>query len=532
MISLKNSTLSSPTNRNASLKWLIFSFTFFLFSSCYKDSLEVVNEGGILEFRTNIPEVINGRLVFSSSENLSDYINELKDFDDSIYIKTILDLEDEGFPSAVVVSPTEQVTKFVRMYGSAQNAVDVNEDSLLVDNYFASILNKDYEVIVQDTLFKYTNKGLFFSDSSNYTALKAAIDSYQLGTDRGLSEISSGIFRYATDIVGGGVPTLTEGSPEMSDPPPPVHSDPTPTPECYKCSYNLSPDIATLEVCNYSGGGLIDDLFGTSVDCVNYFEHDGDKRINFKFAAVNYFIYATVSQKVKIQEKKTIAGINYWDKSPIRADILETGLETAEFEYDWSPPANAELAIPERIVVIYGSVKTTFNSSGQMIAFEGVTQRELFDDFPFSDNETYVQIYLPETIQELLGGGSYSISGEDFNEALAQLSEQAANMLLQFASIELSPGTPIVIPQADISNDNFIYTLRDYKEKKCTENKIERIFFTETAKVGFSSDFNGNTSFAFDPPTSVDVLEFIGYGVGKEDGCHITGSRIHLIEQE
>ena len=69
----------------------------------------------------------------------------------------------------------QERTKLARIYPNARistNEEEIDdEDEIIADPYFASILNEDREILVGSDVYKYTLDGVYFTDEENTDAL-------------------------------------------------------------------------------------------------------------------------------------------------------------------------------------------------------------------------------------------------------------------------------------------------------------------------------------------------------------------------
>src|SRR5690606_32822727 len=57
--------------------------------------------------------------------------------------------------------------------------VDADDDEIIADPYFASVLNENREILVDNKVYRFTEKGLFYTDVNNYDNLDKTIQMIQ-----------------------------------------------------------------------------------------------------------------------------------------------------------------------------------------------------------------------------------------------------------------------------------------------------------------------------------------------------------------
>ena len=145
--------------------------------------------------RSTAFEVRNSRLAFDSPENLAAFIEQEKKLGFE-HLKTTLSTGlEKQFTSllpAFTKNDLEKVATYksfrlrqsdalkerlIRKFPTLQENLQVNEevdlenDELIADQFFAALLNRDREIIVAGKIYKYTEDGIFYADEKKYDVL-------------------------------------------------------------------------------------------------------------------------------------------------------------------------------------------------------------------------------------------------------------------------------------------------------------------------------------------------------------------------
>ncbi len=142
--------------------FLILSFG-LIFNACQKEN-----------FSTNVvsnqPEFVEGRLHFKSTKQLTNKVNELKKLNEvqlqtemSKYYKMGFKPLRPFYGSSDFELIQEYAINKVNSFKSSDYGDIDDEDILIGDDFFAAFLNDNREIQVGDTIYKYTESGLYFS---------------------------------------------------------------------------------------------------------------------------------------------------------------------------------------------------------------------------------------------------------------------------------------------------------------------------------------------------------------------------------
>lgn len=229
------------------------------------------------------------------------------------------------------------------------------DDELISDPVLAGLLNENKEIYVADSLYKYTETGLYFCLIKDKQKLYNYLDKISITSKKQqitnkiiqeVTEVSEGInlFIPMEDLNSGGVSTLTPA--------------PNPTPVL------ISPTLIkqNLPICRIDKQGWLEKIFGeTEVDTEDY--GDG-KRVKVKFWNQNYFLFSSIGCSARFQKRVKILGISGWQKS--YATQIELGVNNIEYTYKFNVPQfNASKY--QYSTVFFESNGLKFNQEGRII---------------------------------------------------------------------------------------------------------------------------------------------------------------------
>jgi len=193
-----------------------------------------------------------------------------------------------------------------------QSAID--DEQLIADDNFAFFLNDQKEIQVGDSIYKYTNNGLYFVHVNDLDYLYEYLDKQGEPSGRFnpceepmLTVIDEVIIKFVPDNncmpnPGGG------GNPGGGAPQP-----------------GLPQFINNLKECTPRGGSF-SFVFGTSKICEDFFSND--KKIKTKYWNQSYYLFASIGISVK-SRKKTLG---VWLNS--KADEIGYGVSEAHFRFN------------------------------------------------------------------------------------------------------------------------------------------------------------------------------------------------------
>ena len=309
-----------------------------LLFSCQEESIFLEENQNVSQFTDN-GIVINGRFFFTSKESLGQQIQKFKHEDISIIENKFETIYLNGFRSHIpIVNPENKTLLFQfaeektsiknnSSYEYKSNKKEDDEDGFISDPFFAAVVNQNNEIIVGDTLYKYTKeKGLYFSNikdssslfnyfnnssankSSNYkTAAANVVDDpcEERELYGGTTEVEDNVFRYVAPIDEEGCDTGGGSGGGSSIP-------------VVTAEENINTIINSLPECNGTKGSEFRDLFGNSYYCRSYWTDT--RRIHTEFWSKDWKVYTSTGIMVKAQRK--FFGV--WNKSKV--DELYLGI--------------------------------------------------------------------------------------------------------------------------------------------------------------------------------------------------------------
>lgn len=274
-----------------------------VFTSCNKDDLPLNSEN-------NITDEI-GILHFNSMEEFESTINQI--IAEKEYYKS---LNNTTFTSL------RTLNDIVLKSSSGESAT---EDTLVVSDAFASVLNSEREVIVADNLFKVSKHGTFKSTESNLELLRE-LDKLESITDL-LRPFNQSDLKSAS-VVDENYYAI-DGYDDVF-----IYD----TFEQYGSGSSGNTYTSTISEPNYDNfviktesqtifGDAWDALFGYSNSTKVWFNNDSKKCVDVKLYCVSYLVYSETGIKVKTQ-KKGFLGI--LDK--VNVDEIRVGWDYVELE--------------------------------------------------------------------------------------------------------------------------------------------------------------------------------------------------------
>lgn len=288
---------------NTSLTFATLLISLVVFISCEKENLSTnVDDTQLAIGTSNGIEVNNGILKFSTMGDFENAINQVTE--DGEYYKKF---SSDHFTSLKAGEELKLQTK------STDNS-EAEEDTLVVSDAFASVVNEEREIIVADNLYKVSQHGTFISTEANLEILRE-LDSVESIEDllepaeiqtRSMAPVREPLLYklkpYDDIYVYDTFNRYSAGANNAS-------------------SSTSEPDADDFEVTSFKGtliGKAIDGIFGFSKSVRNYF--DSDHRMDAKFYDVNYGgLHQEMGVKTKTQKKGWTSLWRKQDVSEIRS---------------------------------------------------------------------------------------------------------------------------------------------------------------------------------------------------------------------
>ncbi|MCF6240053.1 MAG: hypothetical protein L3J74_01760 [Bacteroidales bacterium] len=336
------------------------------------------------ESNSNEPEFIEGRLYFNTSEQLSNTINGLKKLGVSALQKKMSKFYKKGFkPLKPFFDETnyeliqEYANKKVQNFKNSENEELDDEDNLIGDDFFAALLNENREIQVGDTIYKYTETGLYFCSidyiDEMYQYLEeleykrnlkniAPIDPCGLETkEYGTQPVNAYVMRFIPEPDCGG--TIGGGGGNTGGSTGGINGDDF---------------INGLPVCEERKGFW--NILGTVRICEDYY--DKKHRVKTKYWKQKYLIFgASIGVSVKYQQRT--AGI-FWTT---KTEEIRLGLKQIYFEYEMPVP-NIQNTLP--ILIAY---QGKFYDSNMHI-LKVLNGQPQLPQMPFQDEYNIVNLWI------------------------------------------------------------------------------------------------------------------------------------------
>ncbi len=469
-------------------KILLFSVV-LLIMSCEDENFEPIQqeEKNSLEKKETI---VNGRLVFSSKESLSETIEELKNQESKKIERKFEKLYEKGFRShKPIINPeNEQLqAKFSEEYlqkGKANKPslnysskdTDTEEDEFISDPFLASVVNGNNEIIVNDTLYKFTEeKGLFFAHVKDSTYLLDYFKEENENVSKSTSAKNASIRIQPCEMRAqyGGV---TKVNRRISRYLRPIKDD------CERRSSSsgsnrtsvprLSDDeklqqiITGLPEC-YGSKPFFQNIFGKTFVCRNYF--DKKHRIKTEFWNQDYLIYQSVGIQTKTQRRR----FGVWWAS--KSDEIYLGINRILLKYNFPQPQINSYTHPQlfsassyKNPIYMWDGKFKVNVSNSSFGTFVDTQLNLPDGkLPFFDfgDDQILNIYIPKLYKK----GKYNL-----NLTTQDITSQSNIKALYKMGIDFLNSPNVANSGSKPKNFSIIYQ-KDY-------NDIEVVYFGELIK--------------------------------------------------
>lgn len=419
--------------------------------SCQKNEISDTIENNKIEDKI---EVHNGVLSFSSKDLLNRTMENLKQIEDKEKEDKLSSFYDKGFMplyphfkendvekllsfSAKRIEKFEKILLFSAQARSASTAISGKEnfvgefdDDLISDDEFASILNENREIIVGDTLYKYTYSGIFSVHKDDKELLDNYITNNNIEYDipdptsltRGSIKVTAQITKeipttqriLQNECNGSSSPTNelsiyfddcnNGGGGGGSTPNPPVDH-----------TQGLVNLIANLEECDALGGFLNNGfgLLGVTKKCFANF--DSSHRTKTKYWKENYLVWNSMGVKVKHQ-KKGWTGL--W--SAQSTDEIAVSISQATFKYNINIPNFPQSYAPQKLYFFENKI---FNSQSQIINYQNEYQKPPFPNIPLVS-----EVVVTEFISDISG---YNLSVDKMRNLFYQGVWTGAKQIVQ-----------------------------------------------------------------------------------------------------
>lgn len=204
-------------------------------------------------------------------------------------------------------------------------------EDVIGDDTFASLLNNDAEIQVDDEIYKYTDVGLFISEEDKYTVLEdylylneisddLTIETSSIVKEKILSDYLDGITTINEDLTYFKMQQMDVSSGSSNTIYTPISNSVVSTDPSY------SSFLSNLSQCD-SHPGIFGDLFGDNDVCIDTYE--SRRRVKTKAFNYNYLLVYHLGVKCVNQYK---GWTGFWRVEA--TDEIRLVVEAAQFEYD------------------------------------------------------------------------------------------------------------------------------------------------------------------------------------------------------
>jgi hypothetical protein len=501
-----------------------YSFLLFilLIFSCEKiettASLEPQLEDKWLVFKSELD--LKRFIEDGKSQKIQDFKDRLKEYTTDKF-KSLLPLTNDNNDDQIrLYAKKKQNEKIMNQanYSAIKNkinelTIDADDDEIIADPYFASILNEDREVIVGQKVYRYTENGLLYTNVKNFKNLeyaakslhskrmKITIGEFNIGNDVAVFIPNSSRLRskngfnrddeYFGDEDGDDSGDVGSGGGSSGS------------------SLTRDEIIDNLKICEYRSN-VLNKIFGPSEKCIENF--DKKHRIKVKTWAQDYKIFASTGVKVKSQKRK----LGVWFANKINE--LELGYSLAVFKYKGSslwPSVNSSLTQTFH----FEHNGYTVDQYGRYVG-SASPARKLFDNYPLPNDQNLIKIWIYKPIQDVIKSITgknithLDYTGKDFNRVIRQLVKDAVKQLKRSGKkLSNSTETMIIFEDPELNNITFVYT--NWRSAKTNENKISHIFDWSTAVIGVKVK-GDSSSPIYSAPKKPKDFKIVCYGMGRK----------------
>ena len=208
------------------------------------------------------------------------------------------------------------------------------EDEIIPDPSLAALLNEDREIIISDSLYKYTENGMYFCLMKDKQKLYDYLN--KVGLSGKLSKNTSTNSQLTSKMA---LPAVTEVSDGINLFIPIDYYDVVPL--VFATNSTVTSGIQTpklikqnLGICSIQKQGFFEKIFGASEKDEDYY--DDNRRIQISYWNHNYFLFSSIGCSARLQKREKFLGVMYWDKS--YADKIELGVNSVQYDYKFNVP--------------------------------------------------------------------------------------------------------------------------------------------------------------------------------------------------
>jgi len=476
--------------------------------SCEKQEDENFTPKDQLAIIVNDGEIIKGRFNFESKASLSKTIEILQNESSKALENKFEKYYENGFRSHEPLVSSKNAKLIAKL--SSENSKNFSkaeaslDDSFINDPFFAVLVNKDNEIVVNDSLYIFTkDKGLFFSKLEDSTHLISYVLDLRISKDvepgpyalrqeyGGITKVDDQISMYVAPIDDGG----SGGGGGGGYPGPIVTSD-----------EQLQQIIGDLPVCDGSAGGnWVQGIFGNSYVCRSYF--DNSHRIKTEFWDQSWLVYKSVGVQVKTQTKT----LGIWWAS--ESDEIHLGINRILLKYTYPQPDLSSISHPNLFNNVYkaplylyngtfnimqGSTSSYLSSYNYVHSTMSVTANSLpFFEF---ENKNLLNIYIPRL--PIVGEYNLNLTTQDITSQsnIKSLYKMGIDFLKKQGVLNTGNNPEFAVTYQRTQEEiEVLYFGERYK--KTNDNKIERKLYEDIGfQIGMASTNGGvSWSYTFEP---------------------------------
>jgi hypothetical protein len=182
-------------------------------------------------------------------------------------------------------------------------------------------------------------------------------------------------------------------------------------------------------------------------------------------------------------------------------------------------------AVPNTVNHITFDGVTYDLNTGNVVSVAAADPQNLFDNFPFGEEFSIIQLYIPSPISALIGTSTYELTSNDLNDVVKDLVKNAYEFLTNELEEEFKD-EPVAIMSSDFINNEISIIMVNWEEFELNENRLVKTLSWSTAEVGISTNFDDvNPTFGSPETPSEFRILMMGYGI---DDCEWAGNRVYL----
>ena len=347
------------------------------------------------------------------------------------------------------------------------------EENLVRDPVISALINSENQIVVNDTIYEFTKKGLFFSSVGDREKLRNFIeknDIYNYNNEiinqdfqSGTIKVDEGVYRFIAPLEERDIITPTATRLQKSRSLTPSLTSNIINDEYFK---DLKPIIDNLPVTRGSNNWFLHTLFGSSKVSHDYF--DRRHRVVTEYWNQNYAFYKSVGVSVRNQ----VRTFRIWWAS--KADEVALGINYAKITFDLPKPPDIQLPdysktfLEKPISYIYNDYVYSYTGSPLTSAMK---VEKVGLPFFKVDNEKILNIYIPKV--PIIGQFNYTLTTEDIISPsnIKSLYNEGFKLLKSLSS---SQNKLAVVKEKNEYEVDVVFLYRGYR--KTNTNKIKNHF--------------------------------------------------------